>query len=359
MARVIRPIGHEDRLSLVDHLDELRSRLIISGIVLGAVFAVCLWQNHALLRILNEPLQEQTKKQVAKGEGTAGQAVVAQQAVLAVARDTEAALKVLAAPDSGVAAGARAQLQPLIEALHKDVADIPREPQGDKLVTLGVGEPFTTTIQVALYFALIISLPFILYEVYGFILPALTPRERRAAKPLLIAVPLLFITGVLFGYYIVVPAATRFLVNFNSDEFNVLVQASQYYKFAATLLLAMGLVFQVPIVIIGAARLGLVTPRQLRRNRRYALLACAVIAAFLPGDAITLVLETVPLYLLYEVSILLAALVTPADAGAGGEGGDRDIGAAAPEQRPAPQGESAEGQTVQQIIDHVDESLSD
>jgi sec-independent protein translocase protein TatC len=225
-------------------------------------------------------------------------------------------------------------------------------------VTLGVGEPFTTTIQVALYFALIISLPLILYEIYGFIMPALTPHERRAAKPLLIAVPFLFVCGVLFGYYVVVPAATRFLVNFNSSEFNILVQASQYYKFAATLLLAMGLVFQVPVVIVGAARLGLVTPRQLRKNRRYALLVCAVIAALLPGDAITLVFETVPLYLLYEVSILLAALVTPAEGATGTEGGDRTPGAAPPTQPPATT-HSAEGQTVQQIIDHVDESLSD
>ncbi len=73
----------------MDHLDELRSRLIISGIVLGVVFAFCLWQNHALLNILNEPLQTQTRKQVAKGEGTVGQAVLAQQAVLKIARGHE------------------------------------------------------------------------------------------------------------------------------------------------------------------------------------------------------------------------------------------------------------------------------
>ncbi len=187
----------------------------------------------------------------------------------------------------------------------------------------GVGESFTTTITVALYFALIISLPFILYELYGFILPALTPHERRAAVPLLIAVPFLFAAGVLFGYFVVLPSAVRFLVNFNAGEFNVIVQASQFYKFAATTLLAMGLVFQVPIVILGATRLGLVTPRQLRKSRRYALLACAVIAAFLPGDAVTLLLETVPLYLLYEASILLATFVTPADGAADAEGSAR------------------------------------
>ena len=106
--------------------------------------------------------------------------------------------------------------------------------------------------------------------------------------PLLTAVPFLFATGVLFGYFVVLPAAIRFFVNFNSSEFNVLVQASPYYGFAATVLLAMGLVFQVPVVILGATRLGLVTPRQLRKSRRYAIVACAAVAAFLPGDAITL-----------------------------------------------------------------------
>src|SRR3981081_1720389 len=82
MATALRPIGHEDRLSLVDHLDELRTRLIISGVVLAIAFAVCLWQNHELLHIINKPLQAQTKKQVAKGQGTVGQAVLAQQGVL-------------------------------------------------------------------------------------------------------------------------------------------------------------------------------------------------------------------------------------------------------------------------------------
>jgi sec-independent protein translocase protein TatC len=358
MARAIRPIDHEERLSLVDHLDELRSRLIISGIVLALVFGFCLWQNHALLKILNEPLQSQTKAQVAEGQGTVGQAVLAQQAILKIAAETAAALKVLSQPASGVSAAARAQLVPLTAALGKAVEDIPRHPQGDKLAVFGVGESFTTTITVSLYFALIIALPFILYELYGFIMPALTPHERRAAVPLLIAVPFLFAAGVLFGYFVVLPSAVHFLVNFNSSEFNIIVQASQFYKFAATTLLAMGLVFQMPVLILGATRVGLVTPRQLRKNRRYALLACAAVAAFLPGDAITLLLETVPLYLLYEASILLATLFKPADGVTGEEGRVATTDAGPPAGSQATP-ESREGQTVQQIIDHVDESLTD
>ncbi|HLL92578.1 MAG TPA: twin-arginine translocase subunit TatC [Solirubrobacteraceae bacterium] len=353
MVSAIRTVGHEQRLTLVDHLDELRTRLILSGVAFAIVFGFCFWQNHALLNVINKPLKTQTQKQVAKGEGTVGQAVLAQQGLLKIAGDTRAALGVLAAPGSGLSARARAKLPALITALKADVAKVPRNPPGDNPVTLGVGEPFTTTITVTLYFALIISLPFILFELYGFILPALAPHERRVAMPLLAAVPFLFVSGVLFGYFVVLPAAVRFFVNFNAGEFNVLVQASQFYGFATTVLLAMGLIFQVPVAIVGATRLGLVTPRQLRKNRRYAIVACAVIAALLPGDAITLALETVPLYVLYETSILVASLVGRAHSGApdGASAGASPRGDSAP-----PTNDQAEP-TVQDIIDHVDESL--
>ena len=363
MPTAIRTIDHEERLSLVDHLDELRTRLIVSAAVLAVVFSVCLWQNHELLHIINKPLQTQTRKQVAKGEGTVGQAVLAQQGVLKVSRDTQAALQVLTQPLSGVSAGARAQLLPLIALLKADVARIPRHPTGDNPVTLGVGEPFTTTISVALYFALVISLPVILYELYGFIVPALSPSERRGTVPLLMAIPFLFAAGVAFGYFVVLPAAVRFFVNFNASEFNVLIQASQFYKFAATILLAMGLIFQVPVVILAATRVGLVTPKQLRKNRRYAIVACAAIAALLPGDAITLLLETVPLYLLYEVSILLASLVERSESrrkpSSDPPAGASTQGAGHPEGDPARFPDEAAEPTVQEIIDHVDPGLSD
>ena len=117
---------------------------------------------------------------------------------------------------------------------------------------------------------------------------------RRRMLPVTLAIPFLFIAGVTFGYLVVLPAALHFFQNFNSGEFNVLVQASQYYKFAATTLLAMGLLFQVPVAIIAVSRAGLVTPKQLRHNRRYAVLACGLVAAVLPGDAITMLLGPCP-----------------------------------------------------------------
>ena len=164
---------------------------------------------------------------------------------------------------------------------------------------------------------------------------------------------------MLFGYFVVLPAAVRFFVNFNSSEFNVLVQASQFYSFAATILLAMGLVFQVPVRDPRRdPRWAWSRRKQLRQNRRYAIVACAAVAAFLPGDAITLLLETVPLYLLYEASILLAAFVRPAgadlrDAGSTsteGRSGLRGAAGAEPDEPAEP--------TVQDMIDHVDPRLS-
>jgi sec-independent protein translocase protein TatC len=139
-------------------------------------------------------------------------------------------------------------------------------------------------------------------------MPAFEPEQRRRMLPVTFAIPLLFAAGVTFGYLVVLPASLHFFQNFNSDQFNVLVQASQYYKFAATILLAMGLVFQVPVAIIAVTRAGLITTRTLRRNRRYALLACGLVAAVLPGDAVTLLLETLPLYLLFELSLIVAAI---------------------------------------------------
>ena len=354
MVRPVRTISHEDRLSLVDHLEELRARLFISGAVLAVAFGICLWQNHELLHIINKPLKAQTRKQAEKGQNTPGQALLAQQGLLKVAHDTEKALQALTHPGSGLPAPTRSALEPLIPALKADVARVPSTAPGDNPAVFGVGEGFTTTITISLYFALIISLPVILYELYGFIVPALKPHERRAARPLLLAVPFLFVTGVVFGYFVVLPAAIRFFVNFNSGEFNVIVQASQYYSFAATILLALGVIFQIPVVILGAARLGLVTPRQLRKNRRYAVLACAVVAAFLPGDLITLFLETIPLYVLYEASILLTRFVKPPEEM--GDAGQQARGQAS--EGPPPSDDEAGQPTVQQIIDHVDPNLS-
>lgn len=302
-------IGHEDRLDVVEHLTELRGRLIVSLAALAVAFGLCMWQNHALLHIINKPLARQTQKQVRAGNGPLGAAYTVQQNARTVATELQLVVGALERPGSGASAATRTSLAGVSPRLHKAITGLSKAPEGDKPVTLGIGEPFTTTVGIALIFAFVLALPIILYELYGFLLPAFSPEQQRVATPLMLAIPVLFVSGVAFGYFVVLPAAVRFFQNFNSSEFNVLVQANQYYHFAAVTLLAMGLVFQVPVGILAATRAGLATPRQLRHNRRYAILACGAIAAFLPGDAITLVLETVPLYLLFEASLLLATVI--------------------------------------------------
>jgi sec-independent protein translocase protein TatC len=129
-------------------------------------------------------------------------------------------------------------------------------------------------------------------------------------------IPLLFIAGIGFGFFVVLPAASKFLLNFNDSQFNIQVQAKNYYGFFAQTLLACGIVFQIPVGILAATRLGIVTVKQLTKNRRYAYLGCAVIAAALPGvDPVSMLLEMAPLVALYELSIVLARLFgTPKEA---------------------------------------------
>jgi sec-independent protein translocase protein TatC len=235
MAR-LRPVGFEDRLTLVEHLDELRTRLIISLVAFAAAFAVCFWQNDKLLDIANAPL-----------------------------------------------------------------------PGDRNPITFGVAEPFTTTITIAAYAALVISLPVILYQAYAFILPALSPREKRYVLPFVLLAPGLFVAGVVFGYFVVLPAATKFLLNFNDTQFNIQVRARDYYSFFTLTLGVMGLIFQMPIGILAVTRLGILTPEQLSKNRRYAYVILIVIAALLPGtDPVTMLIEAVPLLLLFEASVLLS-----------------------------------------------------
>ncbi|HET6871316.1 MAG TPA: twin-arginine translocase subunit TatC [Solirubrobacteraceae bacterium] len=312
-----RAVGHDEELSTVGHLDELRMRLIASLIVIAVAFGFCFWQNHRLLQIVNRPLAHQTQEQVRGGHGPLGATYAVAENARDVAVQLHAVVRVLGAH---VSPGERAALGTVDRHLRGDIARLSAPPQGDKPVTLGIGEPFTTTVTISLVFALILAFPFVLHQAYAFLMPALEPSERRHVLPLVSAIPFLFVGGVLFGYFVVLPAAVHFFQNFNSSEFNVLVQANQYYKFAATTLLAMGFLFQVPVGIVAVTRAGLISARRLRKNRRYAVLACGLVAAVLPGDAVTLLLETVPLYLLFEVGVLIASVL---ERRAGSRAGDR------------------------------------
>jgi sec-independent protein translocase protein TatC len=194
-----------------------------------------------------------------------------------------------------------------IEAQRAAAAGVPRDTASNP-ITLGVTEPFTQTISVSFYAGLLLALPLLLYQLYAFLIPAFTPSERRVAVPIMALVPLLFLGGIAFGYFVVLERAIAFLQNFNDDNFDILVQASTYYKFCLVFLGAIGLLFQIPVAVLAVTRTGIVTPRQLRKNRGYAILAIAVIAAVATPtpDPITMTLSMGPLIVLYELSILLA-----------------------------------------------------
>jgi sec-independent protein translocase protein TatC len=167
-----------------------------------------------------------------------------------------------------------------------------------------------TTLTISLYGAILLSLPVILYQAYAFVLPAFSPTEKRVVLPLILMVPFLFVAGVVFAYYVVTPAAIDFLLNFNSDEFNIQVRAREYYSFFALSLLSVGVLFQIPVGVLAVTRLGIISPGQLAANRRYAILGIAVLAMLLPGtDPVTMLIAMVPLVLLFEFSIVLARIL--------------------------------------------------
>jgi sec-independent protein translocase protein TatC len=232
----VRPVEFNDRLTLVEHLDELRTRLIISLVAFGVAFGLCFWQDDLMLEIANTALP------------------------------------------------------------------------GDRVpITFGVTEPFFTTVEVSAYGAFVLSLPVILYQAYAFILPAFSDHEKRVLIPFLVSIPILFVAGVAFAYFVVMPAAVKFLLNFNANEFDIEVRARDYYRFLGVTMIAMGLLFQIPIGTLSLTRLAIVTPAQLSENRRYVIFGISVVAAALPGgDPVSMILIMDPLILLYEASIIIA-----------------------------------------------------
>lgn len=304
MTSALRSVGHEDRLSLVEHLTELRVRIVICLVAFVASTAVCFWQNQVVLDLLNAPLTETVK---AGAADPIEQSTRHGQQVARLQRQTADVLR-LAAPEVEDPQLRAALTQ--LAASNERVARLAPRVESRKPVTLGVTEPFMQTLKTAAYAGLLISLPLILFQIYAFVLPAFSPREREVALPAMLGIPFLFIGGVVFGYLIVVPRAIEFLQNFNTDAFDVLIQAQPYYKFVLMLLIAMGLLFQIPVAIIAVTRVGIVSTSQLAHNRRYAILVIAILAMLLPGqDPVTMSLMAAPMYVLFEASILVSWLL--------------------------------------------------
>jgi sec-independent protein translocase protein TatC len=300
---VFLPIGRDDRLSIVGHLDELRSRLIVCLTALLVAFGVCFWQNHALLSVLNRALPP-----VSSVSGQHGLAAVQNQSTSERAglQKIERGASALASSPH-LAASDRAASALVAQGAGQAARALPRNIQAqEKPITIGVGEPFTTTLTVAAYFALLFTLPVLIYQGYGFVIPALNRDERRLAVPLMAVAPLLFLIGVAFAYAVILPPAVHFLQGYNSDSFDVLVQANAYYTFEIFTMLGVGLAFQLPLGLLGLHRLGVIDGHTLTKHWRYAVVLIAVIAAAMPGaDPVTTGLETLPLVVLLLASIVM------------------------------------------------------
>ena len=234
-----RRLDHGEEATLVEHLDELRSRLIVAIVAIVPLFALTFAFHERIMEWLIGPL-----------------------------------------------------------------------PDDKKLVTLGVTEPFTTSVKVSMIAALALALPVVLWQAWAFFAPAVQPHFERVILVLVVSATALFVIGVAFMYTIVLPRALDFLTSYDANIYDIQIRASYYYTFAAMTLLAGGLAFLMPIFVLGLVRLRVLTSDRLRANRRIAYVALLVFAILLPTvDPVSLAFETIPLPILFEMSIWLSVFM--------------------------------------------------
>jgi sec-independent protein translocase protein TatC len=240
MRRLIpRRLAPGEEATLVEHLGELRTRLVYCLIAVGAAFIFTYVFHHQILDWLNAPLP----------------------------------------------------------ADHK------------KPATFGVAEPFLISVMVSFWAAIAIALPVILWQMWSFFAPAISEHHQRRILGFVAVATGLFAIGVAFGYFIALPASVHFLTNYDSDQFNILIRAKDYYNFVLLVLIAVGIVYLLPIFVLALARLGILPAKKLRRNRRIGYVVVAALAVALPGvDPVTTTMEMIPLLVLFEGSIWLAVL---------------------------------------------------
>ncbi len=176
-----------------------------------------------------------------------------------------------------------------------------------RVVTFGVAEPFTVSLTVSVYTGFLLALPVILWQLWSFLAPAIDPTAERRAVALAALAAALGATGLGFGYLVLLPRAIHWLTNYDQAQFHILIRAQDYYSFVSTILLGIVCIFELPLVVLGLVQLGILTSRQLRKNRRIGYFVVAVIALALPGpDPVTTALELLPMWILFESSIWLA-----------------------------------------------------
>jgi sec-independent protein translocase protein TatC len=240
MKRLPRRLHHDEEATLVEHLDEFRSRLVISLIAVALAFALTYAFHDKLLHWLNKPLPPR---------------------------------------------------------LH------------GKPVTFGVAEPFVTSFMVSFYAALLIALPVILWQLWSFLAPAFEERIQRSIAVLVGFATALAVAGIAFGYFVAMPAAVHFLTNYDSSLYNIQIRARDYYSFVTTVLIAVAVVFEVPIFVLALVRLRVLTAAQLRHHWRAGVVIMAALAVALPGvDPVTTTFEMIPLVVLYLLTIVVAGI---------------------------------------------------
>ncbi len=218
MKRLPRRLGHSEEATLVEHLDELRSRIIVSLLAVGAAFIVAYVFHAHLIHWLERALPEK----------------------------------------------------------HRH------------LLTLGVAEPFLTSIWVSIWAGFLIALPVVLWQLWSFLAPAFEAHTQRLVAYFVLLSTVLLAFGLTFGYFVALPAAVHFLTNYDNNLFNVQIRARDYITFSMTVLLAVALVFELPIFVLALVRLGVLSTQQLRSNRRLGYFIVAVVGVLLPGiDPVT------------------------------------------------------------------------
>jgi sec-independent protein translocase protein TatC len=199
---------------------------------------------------------------------------------------------------------------PFLDVLVKPVKDIPPRADGShvELIFTDPLESFTTYFKVGLLGGLILAMPVFVYETLMFVLPGLTPQERRWVLPVAVGIFLCFIVGVLFAYYVTLPPAARFLLTFNDDKVKAFINIGKYISFATRLVFWVGVTFETPLFILALARFGVVSGKQLLGWWRYMVVVVFVVAAVVTPtpDPLTQTLVAVPLLVLYAVGVVLA-----------------------------------------------------
>ena len=180
-------------------------------------------------------------------------------------------------------------------------------PAGTQMIAIEVASPFLTPLKLTFFLALILAMPYVLYQAWSFVAPGLYRHEKRLAVPLLVSAVALFYTGCAFAYFLVLPAVFGLLQAVAPSGVAVMTDISQYLDFVLVLFLAFGLCFEVPVAVVILVLLGWVTPPQLRESRPYVIVGAFVIAAVLtPPDIVSQLLLAIPMCVLYEIGILAA-----------------------------------------------------